>query len=365
MCGLNIYSKYGVNMITIIDTLTDFEHIKPIWISIEQDNHKLRIFQSYSWCKVAWEDCVSKEQGARLWILHWHQEGKDESVIFPFYIDGKGCLRFIMDTHSDICDAVYGANTTNRHWAYKEAADEIVRNRDIKSVWLQKMAGDGEALNYFSVLLPGCVVNRDNAFSWLQAEQGVSFIAGQTQLKRKDRDRLKAILRKSNAYGFRILTHANNDAYPVDDIKRLRDGMVGRRRKNSSFLADETIEFMRHLYENGGCEIPVIEDGAQICALAFRLLKGNRINYWVVLYENKQVTTELYLRYMEEKSKAAPYIYDFGVGAYAYKLGTYRPFLGATFSLYFGQSLLRQLGGLLRANVRLAKDVIKARLIKH
>lgn len=351
-------------MIDVISDMAGFDNLKELWEKLEA-NPALRVFQTYRWCRSAWEKCLQNERGSKLWVLYWHQEGKYDYVIFPLYVDGKRRLRFIMDEHSDVCDSVYGVAKSNRHWAYKEAADEILNNRDIKSVWFQKMAGDGEALNYFSVLLPGCVVNRDNAFSYLQAKQSDSFIAEQSQLKRKDRDRLKAILRKSNVHGFRILSNKNKNAYPIDDIKRLRDCMVGRRRKNPLFLADETIEFMRHLYENGKCEIPVLEDSSKICALAFRLLKGNRINYWVVLYEDKHVTTELYLRYMEYKTQKAPYIYDFGVGAYAYKLGTYRPFLGVTFSLYFAQSLSRQLWGLACANVRFLKDIIKARLIKH
>ncbi len=350
-------------MIDVIDTLEKFDALKDEWERIEQ-NPDMRIFQTYSWCRNAWDICVSKEKGTRLWILRWHQDGKDDVVIFPFYIDGKGCLRFIMDRHSDVCNAVYDSRNLNRHWVYKEATAAILENKAIKSVFLQKMEGGGEALNYMSVLIPGCVVSRDNAFSWIKSEKTDKFIAAQTQLRRKDRDRLKAILRKTGELRFRICSTENGDEFPAKAIIALRSSMVGKFRHDDSFLNDDMLCFARKIYDAGMSEIPVLENDDGVCALAFRFLKNRRINYWIVLYRNQILTTELYLRYMIDKAKDSAWIFDFGVGAYGYKLGTYRPEVGVTFSLRYAKNAIRNLMCLLEADVRLVKDVLKPRIHK-
>ena len=70
-------------MIEVIDTLEKMEALKEEWERLEQ-NPEMRIFQTYAWCRHAWEHVVSKELGAKLWILRWSQAGRDDTVIFPF-----------------------------------------------------------------------------------------------------------------------------------------------------------------------------------------------------------------------------------------------------------------------------------------
>ena len=351
-------------MIDVIDTEDGFNRLKDEW-EILQKNPKMRIFQTYDWCRSAWDYYVSKESGARLWILRWHQEGKNDVVIFPFFIDGHGCLRFIMDTHSDLCDAVYDDKPVNRHWVFKEAAEAIESNNSILSVFLQKMAGASLVLNHLSILLPGSIVNKDNAYSWVTSDKTDSFIAGQVHLRNSDRHRLKAISRRSSGLNLEILTN-NLESFPMETIKRLRRGMVGWRRENESFIPDKLIDFIGRIYSLGHCEIPVLrnKDNGEIKALAFRLLKENYIIFWIVLYDNSHLPTELGLKYMEAKSSKNACVFDYGVGAYDYKLGTYRPNIGITFSLRYSRNLFRLLKGLFSANIRLGKDLLKPRLKK-
>ena len=347
-------------MIEKIETTDRFESLKDEWERIEE-NPDLRIFQTYSWCKSAWDCCVSAEKGARLWILRWSQEGKSDTVIFPFYIDASRRLRFIMDAHSDFCDSVHGPEA-NRHWAYKEAAEAILAEKSVKSVFLQKMRGGSEALNYLSILLPGGVVAKDNSFSWIRAAKTGDFLGGQPQFKRKDRDRIKALLRKSADLDFEILSPARGDAFPEASALALRGAMVGWRRSDDSFLSDAMLSFIKNIYEAGKCEVARFSAGGEAKALAFRLLKGVRAGFWIVLYDDPKLVTALYVRYMQAKAAESDCVFDFGVGAYDYKLGTYRPELGVTFSLRYARGLARHLLGLAAANVRLLKDLLKPRL---
>ena len=65
-------------MVTVIETTTGFEGLKAEWERLEQ-NPRMHIFQTYAWCRVAWDFYLSKARGARLWILCWHQDGKQET----------------------------------------------------------------------------------------------------------------------------------------------------------------------------------------------------------------------------------------------------------------------------------------------
>jgi hypothetical protein len=179
-------------------------------------------------------------------------------------------------------------------------------------------------------------------------------------LKSKDRSRLNGINRKPGI--LKIANDINGDVFPKEEILHLRERMLVSGRRECTFFSDEMLLFIQKMYEEGKCEIALLYIDAVAVALAFRLLNGVRINYWIVLYEDKKAVTELYLKYMCEKSAERNYIFDFGVGAYAYKLSTFRPAVGITFSLNYSSQLLKQLHGLKDANVRLLKDILKPRL---
>ena len=63
------------------------------------------------------------------------------------------------------------------------------------------------------------------------------------------------------------------------------------------------------------------------------LLHGKFINFWVVLYDAAGMTTAVDARYMAERSLSADRVFDFGIGAYSYKLGTFRPLVEHVYSL--------------------------------
>ena len=58
------------------------------------------------------------------------------------------------------------------------------------------------------------------------------------------------------------------------------------------------------------------------------------------------------------------YLFDFGVGVYSYKIGTFRPKLGITVSLRYGKSNLQQFKALIMTNIRFVKDWAKAFVCK-
>lgn len=346
-------------MIEIVETEEKFAALKPIWRKLEL-GPRMRIFQTFDWCWTAWNVYLKSSGSNRLWIVLWFQEGRSEQVIFPFYIDEAGRLRYIMDTHSDVLDVVYDKDV-NYHYAFREVADAILENNSVRSVLLQKMDGESLSLSYLGVLLPGAFSYRDNAYSFITANKSENIIGSLSHLRQKDRSRLKAINKKGSALTFNIYSKKTNDAFPKEGILALRKVLLCSTARTIGFLPDVLIDFIAKLYEAGKCEIPVLCDGQDIKALAFRLLHGKRIMHWIVLYDDHHLTTELYVKYMSAKVTQTDCIFDFGVGAYGYKLGTFRPITANTYSLRYEKSCWRQLKAMLSMNWRVTKDFLKAR----
>ena len=350
-------------MVTIIEDEVGFERLKPDWERIEQ-NAQMRIFQTYAWCRAAWDEYLSKEQGNRLWILKWYQDGKDDNVIFPFYIDCKRRLRFIMDTHSDLCNTVY-LGSVNRHWVYKEVAETIVANKKIRSVWLQKMYGEAEPLRYLGVFLPTALIYKDNAFSWVCSDKCDDFIAEQRQMRSKDKADLKAIRRKAAKYEISVLSASNGDAFPDTLIERFREKMRSKANREITFLPDDLIRFARLIYVLGCSDIVVLKSGNEAVALNFLLIKSDRYLSWIFLYTDSKASTLMYVKLLSEMAGQRSFVFDFGVGVYSYKIGTFRPETGVTLSLRCGLTIWEHIKCVVSMNWRFVKNYIKSRMGHH
>lgn len=350
-------------MVTVIETITDFEGLKAEWERLEK-NPRMRIFQTYAWCYGAWKTFLSGERGAKLWILRWHQDGKQDVVIFPFYIDGNGCLRFIMDTHSDICDAVY-LEGGNRSAVYKEVAEHILSEHRIKSIWLQKMYGEAEALRYLGVFLPAPIVYKDNAFSWVCSAKCEDYIANQSQMRSKDKADLKAIRRKADKYELDILSASKGDPFPEEKIFGFRKEMLENTAREIAFLPDALVDFSRHIYESSCADIITLSEQDKIVALNFLLKKERNFLSWIFLYTDPRTSTAMYAKLLTRLAQEEAFEFNFGVGVYSYKIGTFRPETGVTLSLRCGLTLWRHLKCAIAMNYRFVKDYLKIKLRRH
>ena len=347
-------------MIKIVDNDERFAALRADWKMLETDA-SLRMFQTFDWCWFAWAHYLKGTSGNRLWILVWQIEGHPEKVIFPFFIDGKGVLRFIMDTHSDMLDVVCKRGF-NYHVAFKEAAETILSNPQIKSVWLQKLDGTSQAANGFGVHLRGAMTYRDNAYSWLSVPQTDDFIGSLAHMRSKDRADLRAILRKASHYDMRIVSRDNGDSFPEDDIRRLRAAMQINLGRKNDFLPENLIAFSRSVYESGIADVVELREDGELVALNFLLQKGTRSLSWLFLYTDAKSSTSMYALLLRDLAKAHSCVLDFGVGVYSYKIGTFRPETAVTYSLRLGMSAWRQFGCLCACNLRLLKDYLKVLL---
>ena len=345
-------------MIDIIDTDKGFDALAPEWRSLEA-NPRMRIFQTFLWNREGWREACTEHPENNLWILRWHQNGNDDVVIFPFFIDGKGTLRFIYDTHCDLLDTVY-KNGGNRHICYREAVGAILSNPHIRSICLHKMYGESEALQYLGVLLKGSIVARDNAFSWLDIQKSPDFIKSLTFMPSKDRADLKGILRKAEGKVLKVFSVTSGDQFPEALIESLAVSMRTTRLRGSSFFPQPLMQFARCIYEKNKMDIATLFEGDKCVAANFLLKKDDRVVSWIFLYTDNRASTELYVKYLSQECIRRSLVFDFGVGVYSYKIGTFRPQTGVTFAIRYGKTHLLQAKAFIDANIRLAKDYIKA-----
>ena len=347
-------------MLKVVENSSGLEEIKPIW---ERLSAQGVIFRRPLWCITAWNHYFASKSGCNLWTLFWQDKNDENSVILPTYIDAKGRLRFIFDSSSDTCDAIYSGNG-NRHQAYLEFSKRIKSEPRIKSVWLKKMPGNSEALNFLGVFLRGSFVGRDNAYSWLDVIPSDDFIGSQKHMKSKDRADLKCLKRQSDKFSLRVLSAVTGDSYPAEELRTLRDSMCNAGRRTRGYFPETDVDFTRKIYEDDGCEIAILDSQDRPQAINVILKTEARLLSWVFFYADPKTCTSLYLKYFCERRIAKPYVFDFGVGVYSYKIGTFRPKTELTFSSCYGKSLWRHILSCVVINVRFAKDFIKSIKVK-
>lgn len=351
-------------MIDVINTVERFDNESDCWRAIEQ-NPGMLIFQTFDWCKAAWECVLSKSDDNSLWVLKWTQDGRDDVVYFPFYIDGCGTLRIMLDSDTDACNAVYKTVGVNRYWCYREVADAIKAEPRIKRVWLQKMRCGSEMLDYLGVFLSGALVYKDNAYAHMALKEGGDITCSQSHMRSSDRKHWRQLLRKSERFEFAVLSKSDGALFPEADIRRVAQAMVYAGLRQKGFLSDELIAFAGRLYDNGFCEIPVLKEEGKVVTIEFRLLKGEYTLDWIFLSGNPSTGTEINVKYCTERAKAHSGVLDFGVGAYEYKILTTRPEVGVTFSLRYSKGLVAGVRDLISLGVRLGKDMVKAALARR
>lgn len=329
-----------------------------VYEQIEEYVGASTVFQTSEWVRAAWTHLLDNGKN-RLWIAKWTEEKSDAFVLFPAYVDAKGCLRFINDTHSDMGGCVVTSNA-NMHYAFREIAEAIREDKRIKSVWLQKLPSGSEALDSLGVFLKGAVIYRDNAYSWIESVACEDFIVAQAQLKSKDKADLKAIRRKVEKDCALEVLEGGKDAYPEEFVRSLVEHMKNENRSDE-FFPKGMLEFTKDVFASGLADIIVLKRTDEVIALNFLLKKEETFLSWIFLYKDARASSMMYVKYLTERAKQSGYEFNFGVGVYDYKIGSFRPRTKLTFSLRYRKSICGRLLDLALANIRLLKDIIKSR----
>ena len=346
-----------------INTVEDLDRIEELWRSLCSRILNCRIFETFDWCWNAWECVLSSEKGNELYVLVWQQDGNDDAVIFPFYLDGKGSLRFIMDEHSDYCDCLYLPGR-NHHLAFKEALEFIRADGRVKQIALHKMEANSEVLNYFAALAPQSQIAKENTYSWIEIAPSDDFAASQTQLRSKDKANVRAIKRKAARFNLRIYSKTKGDSYPDVEVDQIVFEMRQKGIRDDDFMPVTMRSFCRSIYEAGLSDIVALYDECRrVVAMNYILKMDSRRLSWIFLYTDSHASTELYVKYFYSDEIDSLIVFDFGSGGYEYKFGTFRPCTRALLGLtiVFDRRLALKLAfkRLLRASKDVVKQIVK------
>ena len=320
-------------MIKRYSSLKELKTLEPRWRELEKAKG-IRIFQSYDWCLLGWVNCLSKCHDNMLYVLEWSQENVKGGVIFPFFVDGFGSLRFIMDCDSDVSNCVYESGA-NHHIAFKEAWEYIVADKTIKQIHLEKMDAESEVLNFWGALsIRESNILPVNAYSWIELTATEDFAKSQPQLRSKDKANVRALRRKAEKYQLRVLSLSAGQKYPEEAVNYIASDMRGKGIREDTFLTGSFSEFCRDIYNNGMADIlELVNHDGQPVAINFILNEAHRKLSWVLLYTDSHASTELYVKYFYNYTETDSLVFDFGSGSYEYKTGTFRPNMRLLFSL--------------------------------
>lgn len=345
-------------MINLIETEQNFLALRPRWDLLVSRNKCARVFQTFSWCYAAWvyyHRVINPK--ARLYIVDVIRADGAEELILPFWIDERQTLRILGEQISDVCDAVYATESLTLHGMYVEAIRHIASIPGIKAVRLSHLLADSDMLGYFSVYYPYASVRYSDAYSYLHVEGSNDWRTAFTHLSSNGRKHIRRLLQEYGQCEFKILKIQNGEAFPENQIRELRRTMCEYGWRYPTFFTDAMLEVVREVYNAGFCEITVYISGEQrLEAASFRLLLHQHVNFWIVLYRNRDMPTALTARYIERKMSSGDWMFDFGTGVYPYKLNTFKPRVAHLFTIVSAppsvMNLLRNLFEIIRVYVR-------------
>jgi hypothetical protein len=117
-----------------------------------------------------------------------------------------------------------------------------------------------------------------------------------------------------------------NNPFPKDKIIQLKKKMILNGVRNSSFLDDNLLLLIENMYNAGKLLISSIDIDEELSAISLIFKYNNQYSFWVDLYDNKQMINlyhnTLFIKHITEESNA---IFNFGRGAYNYKIQNFRP----------------------------------------
>lgn len=315
--------------IDVITTIERFYALKPVWDNLYSRNRHNRVFQSFDWNMVVWEGFHMKRMpDESLFIIYAKQEGsRPREVILPCSIDKRGCLRLIGHGMTDVLSEISPPHTDNWHDFYLQIVRFLQANSLIKSILFFNLEDTSELLRYFGVYWKDAVILKCDAISFFQAKQSENIAEAIPHLLSTERSNIKRLAKKWQEYDFVIYSKKEGREYPLSQLTALRRWMIEHRLRVSAAIPVEYIAVMNRLYDMHKCEISCLvdkRDGSFVYA-AYRLLGCENVVFWVIFYKDCSMTACGDARYILEKMKYAPLIFDFGTGVYPYKLSNFLP----------------------------------------
>lgn len=305
-------------MITVI---TDFMYIKNDWERLYHSGN-YSVFQSYEYNLISWNYFLGNE---KLYLIVYKNNDEEVQIILPTYIDSKGCLKFINDVETDICDMIYDSHIS-LYDSIKEICEFIISRKEIKRISLDNLRTSSPLLSYIKVFCSKSYIYSSNEFTYLDCVKNDEPISTFTHLTSDKRKKLKKIIKQTETFEFEIYSRQNNDDFPETEIKNVSTYMVENNMRSESYLNKSFWDFTKASYEAGILEVGILFDENKVpISVGFVFINSTISIRWVILYKEAKFNLWNNVRYINSKAKIYSYQNNFGRGGYDYKMGNFKP----------------------------------------
>lgn len=312
----------------LFDTDEKLLSLKGRWEEILAQKCKASVFQTFEWNYYGWKVVESKKYPkARPYVLYVKRDGHDmQRAILPFRLDSDGVLRFLCTSLTDVQDAIVPSHDDNWSVFFTDIAKYVIGLPEIKGFDLTKLEASSEMLTYLGVNMPNGEISKYDAHSILKLGNAKELSQLFKHIDSKGRSYIRSLIHSHENLEFRVYDDPSVK-FPFEQIVKLRDYMVASGKRSATACTDEAIHFMETLYQVGLCEIATLIDSRnEFCLVQFQPKMGSRIVFWIVLYKEGKMVSAANAKYMAYKTACSKeVVFDFGTGAYSYKLGTFRP----------------------------------------
>jgi hypothetical protein len=310
--------------VKIITEIDEFLQISEIW-SRKYDEHKnISFFQSFDW-NYHW--FINNLSNDNLFILLFYDQDymQDSKLICPTFIDKKGCLRFISDIHSDLCDVISENISKSDCIKITDLFAELVfSTNEIKKVNLINFS-----LNNSLVYILLKKINYNYYYSqivssaFFNLEDGKIFPNSAQHFKSSNRKRINKNIKKFLQYDSKLINSTLVD-FPEVDILRLRDYMVNNKYRKLDFFNDKMINTIKELYVKQLVEINMVSHAEEVKSIIIIFKNQQSYQLWVSLYVDQPHISIFTINSFLQLVKGDVRI-DLGRGMYDFKIMNYAP----------------------------------------
>ncbi|MEC9209432.1 MAG: hypothetical protein VX762_03295 [Bacteroidota bacterium] len=242
-------------------------------------------------------------------------------------------LRFINDTHADFCDILSETDSS----LIKE---HLIANNQIGKLKLKNLTQDARVIKKLKGIAH-LNVHASVNFLVLSLSKTDSFPSNFTHFVYRQKRRLMRILKKFSSE--HLLFNNKSKVFPKKEILDLRNIMIEKGNRKHSFLDNHFLLLAEQLYNSGLLIVSVIKIKDNISGISLIFNNENRYSFWVDLFDDQKMINlyhnTLFIKNITENSDAT---FNFGRGAYDYKVQNYQPEVFGLFELNIFENMLEK-----------------------
>lgn len=352
-------------MIEVIRTFEGLSALEQEWNTLYSVTPEPVPFQSYAFCRAAWDFVSSGNGRNELHILVWIRKGQ-KLAIFPFYLDGKHCLRFLNDRHTDFCGPVLHPSAEGNFHMCEDLAEHIRECKEIRRVRLENMRSD-LFQSSLQIQLKGTLLYPYKRWSFFRMsgdKEARSAVDTLNQLTTKEKYRLKNIHSKMDKSGvsWKIYDVSDED-WPSGLIDRLCEAMIENGIRKDKYFSPRFLDFLRSAYESGELSVCATlgADGPVACNLFLHSRYSREYIDWIALYTNPSSNSWNLLQFIDYLHSEGGGTVNFARNIYQYKTHNYRPVIRSLDRLRYSKGIFGKAGDLLDCLVCCVKRMLKSK----